>query len=693
MKKITILLTILILLATFTINQKAYCKQTETTDNNILTTTEIIYIDDNNTAGPWDGTKEHPYQHINDGILNSTEGDTVYVLSGIYYENIVVDKTIKLIGEKQNNTIIDGTYGEFIINIISDNVNIKNFTVKNSGGHKGDSAIKIDSENNTITHCNIYRTSTGIQLNNTKNNKITNCFFNTNGGGILLKNSSENIIQYCQFCHNSIGIDIQDSEKNKIYDSYAHTNGIGIFLEKSSEIEILDCAINDNNDNQGGVFLFGCNFINLTNCNINHNGVGAHIGNSDNVSIDKCSILFSTHYAFRIKANSKDIFIKNSEIKHSFRYAIYVTSSQLKATNNNIYQNSISGLYAEKSVCDVKNNWWGFFTGPAHTGLGKSDRIIKENARTFCIPWKLKTLTEIGCNWETNGIFESLNQPDDAHKAIVNQGEDTDSDGCTDFWEEKWGYDPNFWNEHMLLDPDQDSLNNVEECFTDQWGSNPFYKDIFLEVDQIKTMGSSTNEPPKDQLNLMISAFKKHDINLHVDIGNLGGGEEIIYKSRFSYSDLKDLYWDYFLHNDLNNPRKGVFHYDLICDYGAGAGFAFIGWDGLDSFQIAAEGLDEWVPKYSRGRLIVSGSMHELGHTLGLLVDDFEGIDNGATAKFKNKEFWLYMNYESCMSYQSTWSIMDYSDGTHLGRDFNDWGNLDFSFFKNTHFEWPKTTI
>ena len=36
MKKTIILLTILILLATVTINQRAYCKQTETTDNNIV---------------------------------------------------------------------------------------------------------------------------------------------------------------------------------------------------------------------------------------------------------------------------------------------------------------------------------------------------------------------------------------------------------------------------------------------------------------------------------------------------------------------------------------------------------------------------------------------------------------------------------------------------------------------------------
>ena len=30
-----------------------------------------IYVDDDNTAGPWDGTLEHPYQHIQDGVNNN----------------------------------------------------------------------------------------------------------------------------------------------------------------------------------------------------------------------------------------------------------------------------------------------------------------------------------------------------------------------------------------------------------------------------------------------------------------------------------------------------------------------------------------------------------------------------------------------------------------------------------------------
>ena len=189
----------------------------------------------------------------------------------------------------------------------------------------------------------------------------------------------------------------------------------------------------------------------------------------------------------------------------------------------------------------------------------------------------------------------------------------------------------------------------------------------------------------------MISAFDKHNISLHVDDGCFGGGEEIMQINNFSFSDLSDLYWNYFLHNNLSNPRKNIFHYCLVCDYGPASGFAFFGWNSLDSFLISAQILQNNQPAYfSRDRLIIGGSIHELGHTLGLFVDDHGGNDNRIATWPLTLQWWKYLSYKSCMNYWYTYKIINFSNGSNGINDFNDWENMDLNFFKNTNFDWPK---
>jgi len=94
---------------------------------------EIIYVDDNNTLGPWDGSLEHPFQRIQDGINHSKDSDTVYVFSGMYYEHVWVNRTISLIGEDRETTIIDANHSSVCVFLASGNVHVTGFTMQNSG--------------------------------------------------------------------------------------------------------------------------------------------------------------------------------------------------------------------------------------------------------------------------------------------------------------------------------------------------------------------------------------------------------------------------------------------------------------------------------------------------------------------------------------------------------------------------------
>jgi len=79
------------------------------------------------------GEGPNNYSKIQDAVDNASDGDTIFVYSGIYRENIVINKSVFLIGEDKNTTIIVGKEGlKTIINITANKVKIKGFTITNS---------------------------------------------------------------------------------------------------------------------------------------------------------------------------------------------------------------------------------------------------------------------------------------------------------------------------------------------------------------------------------------------------------------------------------------------------------------------------------------------------------------------------------------------------------------------------------
>jgi hypothetical protein len=392
----------------------------------------------------------------------------------------------------------------------------------------------------------------------------------------------------------------------------------------------------------------------------------------------------NTHSAIQIERNSEDIEIEKCEITKNYRFAIYALNCNCRVKNNNLYSNLV-GVYSEKSYCDVKKNWWGSSFGPTLLEREHNDRILLKFGRLSIFPWLVHKVENAGSSWEIDYDLFNIEINNSRYVEIELPEPDNDRDHVPDWWEEKWGYDPFSWDDHKNLDPDNDGLNNIEECFTDKWN-------VFLEYDWVESRNpdNASNKLPKEYIDRMIEAFVKQNITLHIDIGDLEGGEEIPYMTHYSYADIHDLYWNYFLHNDLNNPRKGIFHYCVVSDYGPGGGFVFMGWDHVDSFLVSAQMLHNNYPNYPREQVIVSGIFHELGHTFGLFVNDHGGIDNRVGSKIFTLQWWKYINYRSCMNYWHTYRVTDYSDGSKGKGDFDDWSNLDFKFFKNTHLEMPE---
>ncbi len=689
MKRVIISLFTIILL----INTISQVTSQKIENNPLPSYKNIIYVDDDNIYGPWNGTQEHPYRYIKDGILNSTNGDLVFVYNGIYNEIIKINRSISLQGENKSLTIIDGFYNQEIINLAEDNIKLINFTIRNSGGYPYNSAIKINSNNSLIQKCEIYRAKVGILLNNVINNIIDNCTFHTNGQGILFNSSESNIITGCVLSHNSIGLHFEKSNFNNISYCYTYENGISCYINDSKEIDIFHCNISDNSVNLGGIFIENSFNITIDNSIFGHNGAGISLSSSNEISIINCDIIQNTHFAISMRKPSINIVVDSCEIVNNFRYGIYIEKlNSCTITNNNIYNNKLFGIYSRFTRCRARLNWWGSLLGPTYIESIFRGRITVFLGRIRCFPWNIKPIKNIGANWKENDPYLTRIELYNQNNIFNFTGKDVDDDGLPDWWEEKWGYSPFIWNEHAHLDPDNDALNNFEECYTDKYGSDPFYQDIFLEIDWMESNHLDiSNKPSENLIEEIVTIFEQHSIALHVDIGNLEGGEEIpICNSAFSYSKLQDLYWKYFLQNDLNNPRKGIFHYGIICNYCPDLNFPFFGWDHFDSFAISAKWLKDLNPLTSIDNLIGGALVHHLGHTLGLIADKYGGIDNTGSSRIFTIQWLKYRNYESCMNYRYKYKKFSFSDGTNGRGDFNDWDNLDFSFFKDTNFQYRK---
>src|SRR5665647_1847 len=129
------------------------------------------------------------YLSIKDAIDNAVDGDTIYVKKGTYVENPMVNKSVSLVGEDRDSTIIDVTAG---LNVASNCVTIKGFTIYD--GWKG---ISLSANNCKISGNKITDSTNGIVLFRCENNSISGNIFQSIGlsSAIQLNFANKNTVK------------------------------------------------------------------------------------------------------------------------------------------------------------------------------------------------------------------------------------------------------------------------------------------------------------------------------------------------------------------------------------------------------------------------------------------------------------------------------------------------------------------
>jgi len=165
------------------------------------------------------GTGEGNYTKIQDAIDKASDGDTVFVFdeSSPYYENVLVDKRINLIGENRNTTVIYGMdvlYSTVSIALDADNALVSGFTITNSTRGIGIAANNNFVENNKIIF-NYY----GIKIyQDIRNNIITD--------NLILHNSHVGIYDECRDSTNTVKWNVIGSNGREAADPSPVKGGI-----------------------------------------------------------------------------------------------------------------------------------------------------------------------------------------------------------------------------------------------------------------------------------------------------------------------------------------------------------------------------------------------------------------------------------------------------------------------------------
>ncbi len=404
------------------------------------------------------------YTSIQDAINASNDGDTVYVYGGIYFEDIVISKSITILGENRDITMIDtnGTGNGIYVN--ASFVDVKGFTVSNSGTNYFDAGIHLDK----VQGCNIsnnYLSNNkyGVLLYNSDWNHLSGNNASNNVCGLCLRSSnSNNIFNNNLFLNEIEGIYLASANNNNIKNNNASNNNYGIYLETSSYNNIIsNIAVSNTKD---GLSLDSDFVLNTSN------------GNKifDNIAIS------NERYGISLFSYSTNNMIKNNSVLHNY-HGISVWRSFNNSVEKNRASNNIDGIH-------LHDSWFNNVTGNM-ISLNSDDGI------SIIFSWDNNISNNI-VSLNDNGIslYDATNNVVFHNNFIDNTNQTYEDMWSNNSWNNSYPSGGNYWSDYT--GEDKNGGQNQDQPGSDGIGDTPYVIDsdsqdnypliepiLFLEMD------------------------------------------------------------------------------------------------------------------------------------------------------------------------------------------------------------------
>jgi len=287
--------------------------------------------------------------YIQDLIDNASDGDTINIPGGTYYENIVIDKSINLVGENCDTTIIDGSGSGDVIYVSADWVNISGFTIRNSGDEyypNYDAGIDIYSNYNTIMGNNLSNHNLGIYLYESNGNTISGNIISNNIYGIYLNRAHKNTIKGNNILNNDYGISLDGSDITFITWNNISNNIYGIDLLDSSNNNTIE-GNNISKNNDGMQLSLSSENNNIMDNTILNNIVGISLNSDSKKNIVIGNNISKNYEGIELSYYSNNNHITDNTITNNMKGIVLYHTSNNTITSNTITSNTKDGIHLD----------------------------------------------------------------------------------------------------------------------------------------------------------------------------------------------------------------------------------------------------------------------------------------------------------------------------------------------------------
>ncbi len=303
------------------------------------------------------GSGPENYSSIQEAIHDVAPGGTVFVYSGVYYEDIVINKKMKVIGEDKNSTIIDACGKNVAVKIMCDGVCFENFFVTNATDLYWPDIWELGA----------------LSIINSYNVSIVNNRFTKNFIAILLLHSHECVVSGndMQGC----GIVVWDGPGRGNLEAFLHN------IDQSNQVNNKtvyyyrnETAINHNED-AGQIIFVNCQNSRVMQVSIDNVSAGIQVCYSMNITIENCTLVDIKSTGLHMDHSNKNtvrncVLLRNDCIdfvfldcssynlfSHNVIHAGGAAITLMRNSNHNLFVgNSLSGKKIGSMLID-KSNW------------------------------------------------------------------------------------------------------------------------------------------------------------------------------------------------------------------------------------------------------------------------------------------------------------------------------------------------